>query len=592
MRFEWTQKTGRAELREGIPNTESPIAVLGYGGMSPTLMGGVTRKVAVSFQFLDKPDEPPFHDEVSFSHLRALRVGTVWQKQRHVGEVNYESLGPVEVDFTPGQWRLLSGLSEAQAGRPAPFNGRYRASAKTEDKERSWLLEFSLPDNRTLLVPCMEFLLRCYGVSEAIPRALCSMPWEDAMKQFLTSLTPERTAEEKLVIRLTDRAQDGDRAFLAHALHTELGRAATQEIARQCSAAGENEELIFPRVKPWFDGKLPISAKGVWVRPGKTFLALRMELRGVPKGRGIVSYKRKKEEVFRSVDEQSDDLMREGSTTFAVSPEAKLTVHVPSDEHSYGNPQIERPEAPEPCFPLGPKRDITTVFESEQNVVIPPGSTNAPSVNLDAPGTENAPEAHRIVLAHGTLLEMWRALQALRREHPKHLLSLQWLHATRGFLNDDIPELYALKPFAESDEVKPDVRNWVTRDAQSETPRGVLVMRIEALHPKTREKKTMHVLEIERRLKRRKAGKKTFSEEAESYRGLTAVLAATTNFDKWLDKTLPMIALLTGHVVELESSQPDLLEAFKHSQSRSASQNKTPFKSAALLALKKGGVEL
>lgn len=130
----------------------------------------------------------------------------------------------------------------------------------------------------------------------------------------------------------------------------------------------------------------------------------------------------------------------------------------------------------------------------------------------------------------------------------------------------------------------------MTRDAKTETPRGVLVLRIEALEPKTREKKTIYVLEIERRLKRRKVGDKTISEEAESYRGLTAVLSPETDFDKWLEKTLSMVRMLAGHVVELESSHPDLIEAFKHSQSRSTS--KTPFKSAALLALKKAGVEL
>lgn len=83
------------------------------------------------------------------------------------------------------------------------------------------------------------------------------MPWDDAMKQFLTSLTPGRTAEDKLVIRLTERAQDGHRAFLAHVLHTELGRAVTQEIVQQCSVASANEEHIFPRVKWSSQSRLP-----------------------------------------------------------------------------------------------------------------------------------------------------------------------------------------------------------------------------------------------------------------------------------------------------------------------------------------------
>ncbi|SDR32808.1 hypothetical protein SAMN05443245_4678 [Paraburkholderia fungorum] len=590
MRFEWTKNSGRSELIEGIPDREFPIAVRGYGGMLPTLRGGTTRKVFVSFQNLDEPDTPPFHEEVSFSHLRALRVGTVWQKRRYVGEVQYQELGPTEVNFTRGEWRLISPITEVQAGRPAPFNGQYRASRQSEDKERSWMLEFGLPGNRTLLVPCLEFLLRCYGISEAIPRALCSMPWSDAMKQFLTSLTPEVNAEDKLIIRLTERAQDGDRNFLAHVLHTELGRQVTQDISEQCLMEGKNEDLIFPRVQPWFEGKLPVAAQGVWVRPGQTFLALRIELRGHPKCKGIVCYKTRKNEVVRRSDDQTDEHAREGSRSYALSPEANLKVHVPGVEHSYGNLHVESRERRGVHFPFGPEPDITNIFESKPSVIVPPGGVDAPGININGQDATDAPVAHRIVVADGTLLEMWRALQVLKTQHSKHIHSLKWLHATRGFVDDETPELIALREFKEHDQVKPEIRNWVTRNAKTETPRGVLVLRIVASVPKTKERRTVYVLEIERRLKRSKVGKKTISEEADSYRGLSAVLAPATDFDDWLQKTLSMIRQLAGHVVELESTHPDLIEAFKHSQSKS--ETTTPFRSAALLALKKGGVEL
>jgi hypothetical protein len=195
-----------------------------------------------------------------------------------------------------------------------------------------------------------------------------------------------------------------------------------------------------------------------------------------------------------------------------------------------------------------------------------------------------------MVMAHGTLLEMWRALHALQARHPQNLLGIQWFHAERGFVNDDPPELIALRPFGENEEVKPDVRNWVTRDVKTEPPRGILVLRIQGVVPKTLEKKTIYVLEIERRLKQRRAGMKKVDEEADSYRGLAVVLASTTDFDKWLRDILSRIRHVAGHVVELESLHPDFVEAFKHSQSRT--NNTMPFRASALLALKKAGVEL
>ncbi|MBR7992226.1 hypothetical protein KDX08_07185 [Burkholderia cenocepacia] len=590
MRYEWSRNTGHSELREGIPDTDYPIAVLGYGGMSPHLVNGVTRKVAVSFQQLDDANARPFHKDVSFSHLRALRVGSVWQNKRHVGEVRYDDFGLTELDFSPGRCRLLSAITETQEGRPAPLNGRYRASTKDERKERSWLLEFTLPDKRIILVPCMEFFLRCYGVSELIPRALSSMSWDDAMKLFLVNTTREKSTEGKWVIRPTERMQDGDRAFLGHILHTSYGQRAAKSIADQCVTESKNQELIFPRVEPWFSGKVPVSARGIWVRERQTFLALRMELLGEPTGPGIVAVKMKKEEDSCSEDDQSSKQAREGRRNFTLSPESKLKVHIPNDAHNFGSPPPERRDPKGERFPLGPKRDITTIFERQSSVVLPPDGSNEPGVQLTSPDALDVPEAHRIVMAHGTLLEMWRALQALQAHHPENLLGIQWFHAERGFVNDDTPELIALQPFGENEQVKPDIRNWVTRDIKTEPPRGILVLRIQASVPKTLEKKTIYVLEVERRVKQRRASMKKVDEEADSYRGLAVVLAPTTDFDKWLRDVLSRIRYVAGHVVELESLHPNFIEAFKHSQSRT--NNKMPFRASALLALKKAGVEL
>ncbi|WP_261531469.1 hypothetical protein, partial [Burkholderia multivorans] len=581
---------GHADVIPGVPDTKYPIAVLGYGGISPTLVGESTRKAAVSFQRLDEPSAQPFHEMVSFSHLRALRIGSVWQSKRHVGDVRYDDLGEVDVDFSLGKWRILSAVTETQEGRPAPLNGRYRVSSKDERTERSWLLEFQLSSDRTLLVPCMEFLLRCYGVSELIPRVLTSKPWDTAAKLFLVSMTPEVNAEGKWVIRPTERMQNGDRAFLGHIIHTADGRRAAKSIADQCEIDGKNNKIIFPRVTPWFSGTVPVAARGLWIREGKTFLALRMDLLDAPRGPGIVAVKTKKDEIDRSEDDLSGDQAREGRQSFTLSPDSKLKVHVPSDAHGFGKTQPVKRDPEEGRFRLRSTRDITTIFERQSSFVLPPDGSIGPGVQLVPPEVPDVPELHRMVMAHGTLLEMWRALQTLQSEHPTHLHRIQWLHAERGFINDDPPELIALKPFAENENVKPDVRNWVTRDVKTEAPRGILVLRVEATAPKTQENKTIYVLEIERRVKQSRLGKKKIDEEADSFRGLVAVLAPDTDFDEWLRDILSKIRYVIGRVVELGSLHPDMIEAFKHSQSRGT--KKTPFRASALLALKKAGIEL
>ncbi|WP_196485297.1 hypothetical protein [Burkholderia vietnamiensis] len=590
MHLDWSRNTGHADLIPGVPDKKYPIAVLGYGGISPTLVGESTRKVAVSFQRLDEPSAQPFHEMVSFSHLRALRIGSVWQSKRYVGDIRHDDFGEVDVDFSPGKWRILSALTETREGRPAPLNGRYRASSKDERTERSWLLEFSLSSGCTLLVPCMEFLLRCYGVSELIPRTLTSKPWETAAKLFLTSMTPEVNAEGKWMVRPTERMQNGDIAFLGHIVHSAEGQRAAKSIADQCEIEGKNNKIIFPRVTPWFSGRVPVAARGLWIREGEAFLALRMDLLDAPQGPGIVAVKAKKDEMYRSEDDLSSDLAREGRQSFTLSPDSKLNVHIPSDAHSLGKALPENHAPKDGRFRLRSTRDITTIFERQSSIVLPSDGSAGPSVQTVPPEVPDVPELHRMVMAHGTLLEMWRALQILQSEHSAHLHRIQWLHAERGFINDDPPELIALRPFAENEDVRPDVRSWVTRDVKTESPRGILILRIEATAPKTQESKTIYVLEIERRIKQSRLGKTKIDEEADSFRGLVAVLASETNFDEWLRDMLSKIRHVIGRVVELETLHPDMIEAFKHSQSRGT--NKTPFRASALLALKKAGIEL
>ncbi|MBU9618962.1 hypothetical protein [Burkholderia multivorans] len=588
MSYRWIRHSVSTDQIPGIPDKSYPLAVLGYGGMYSKLEGK-TRKVAVSFQRLDVDGDPPFHTKISLAHLRDLQVGSVWQNRRHVGDIRYDRLSAV-VDFSPDRWRIFSPVQEVQAGRPAPFYGKYRPTLKDERKERSWFLEFSLPDGRTLMVPCLEFLLRCYGASAIIPRALTSKSWEDAVKLFLTSTTPETNSEGRWVIRPTDRMVKADRSFLGHILHSPEGRQAAKSLVDQCVQASHGEELFFPQVTPWFSTTAPVSAEGIWIRPGKSFLALRIKLTKDPAGHPISEVRILKNETSRHEDAQSPNDAYEGSPRFTLSPESRLKLRGLDEEHNFGGGPPEKRMTSTPWFPLGSGRDITTVYERQSSIIVPPSAANCPSVHPTTDGATDKPEMHRVVVAHGTLLEMWNALRSLKGKHPRNLLSVEWLDAKRGFVGDDLPELIALQPFGDMEDVAPAIRQWVSKDIKIEPPRGILVLRVQAIVPKTLEAKTVYILEIERRVKPRGSGNEKVEQEAERFRGLVAVLAQTTDFDNWLRKTLSQIRYTEGKIVELKSLQPDLIDAFKHSQSRDAKA--TPYLTSALLALTKAGVNL
>lgn len=103
--------------------------------------------------------------------------------------------------------------------------------------------------------------------------------------------------------------------------------------------------------------------------------------------------------------------------------------------------------------------------------------------------------------------------------------------------------------------------------------------------------KVFYVLEIERRRKRARVGGTVVqSEEKKGSRGLVAILAPDTQFRDWLLKILSDIRHVVGKVVELQSSQPNELVAFKHRPSQT--DDKRPLRTSALLVLKKAGVTL
>ncbi|WGS45195.1 hypothetical protein LFL97_20835 [Burkholderia sp. JSH-S8] len=587
MHFDWIQNTGHSNVCDGIPDEDFPVMVLWYGGMQSQLVGGKTRRVQVAFQRLDT-DEEPFFSDVAFSHLHVLRLGSVWQRRRHVGDARLAILEPTLADFSAGSWSIMSAKTEAAQGRPAPLNGKYRVYHEDERQEQSWLLEFELPDGRTLIVPCMEFLLRSYGASELIPRALTSLTWEESLSLFLTSTLPEKNADGAWVVRLADRMQDGDVAFLGHIQHVSSSRSAAQGIVQQCAEQAKNRKWILPKVEPWFSGKVHVSATGIWLRK-QTFLALRFELNGEPDGPEISAVKTRKEDVLRTEREHIDDVAREGSPHFTLSPESQMSVRSLDNFDTTG---IAPPATVgmKRKLLLGPRRKITTTYEQKPSIVIPPQTAGEPGVRLDPSTIQDITEAHRMVVAHGTLLEMWKELCRLKTEHPSILHSVEWLHVKRGFVDDETPELVALQPFADAEPATPDARKFVTRDIKTEPPRGVLVLRLRAKDPDSPAWKVFYVLEIERRRQRTRIGGTVVQTEGKGCRGLVAILSPETQFREWLLKVLSDIRHVVGKVVKLETTRPDELVAFKHRPSEK--KNMAPLRTSALLALKKAGVAL
>jgi hypothetical protein len=590
MPFEWIQSNIPSGELDGIPNEDFPMMVLWYGALHAKL-DGKTRRVQVAFQRVDDRPGVPFFRDIAFSHLDALQLGSVWQRRRRVGEAKLVKLEPTAANFSPEGWRITSAKAEADAGRPAPLNGKYPVFHEDERQERSKLLELSLLDGRKMIVPCMEFLLRSYGVSGLIPRALTSMDWDEALGRFLTHKTPETNEKGEWVVRLAHRMQNGDATFLGHIQHVIASRRAAQGIVQQCMQQNANRQWIHLQVAPWFSASLHVSAKGIWVRPG-IFLALRFQLNADPEASGtaIEVVKTKEEDAKRSECEDGDNVAREGNPLFTLSPESKMVVRALGDFDNTGMAPPETKGDPERRLILGPRRKITVRFESKPSFVIPPQSNGAPAVKVGPTNATAIAEAHRMVVAHGTVLEMWRELRRLHADHRDTIRAVEWLHVENGFVSTETPELVALQPFANAEPATPDARKFVTRDIKHQAPRGVLVVRIRVRAPDSKEWKVFYLLEIERRRERVKKRGTIVDTEESGCRGLVATLAPETEFRGWLLKTLSSIRHVVGRVDDLKSTHPDELVTLKHRTSQTPPNR--PLRTAAVLVFTKARVPL
>lgn len=589
MPFEWIQSNVPSDEREGIPNEDFPMMVLWYGALHAKL-DGRTRRVRVAFQRVDDKPGNAFFRDVAFSHLDALQLGSVWQRRRRVGDAKLVELEPTAANFSPGGWRIMSAKSEADAGRPTPLNGKYPVFHEDEREERSKLLELSLLNGRKMIVPCMEFLLRGYGVSGLIPRALTSMGWDEALGMFLTNTTPETNTKGEWVIRLAARMQNGDAPFLAHIQHVASSREAVQGIVQQCTQQNANREWIHLQVAPWFSTSLQVSARGIWVRPG-TFLALRFQLNAHPgaDGNGIDLVKIREEEVRRSERADGDNVARDGNPFFTLSPESKMVVRALDDFDNTGIAAPDTKGDQERRLILGPRPKMTVRFETKPSFVIPPQSAGAPAVKVDATNADAIAEAHRMVVAHGTVLEMWKELRRLHAVHPDTIRTVEWLHVKHGFVSTETPELVALQPFANAEPATPDARKFVRRD-KNQAPRGVLVVRFRVRVPESKDWKVFYLLEIERRRERVKQHGTVVHTEEKGCRGLVATLAPETEFRGWLLKTLSSIRHVVGRVEELKSLHPDELVTFKHRPSKEPPNR--PLRTAAVLVFTKARIAL
>lgn len=590
--FQLRPAIGKVRICGPLQNMNGRLMVWYYGGLKKNLRDMTVPLVAVFFTRLDKNDQPIgelFWKDIALPYLGLLRIGSIWEKGICKADAVLETKR-LDVDFTKERWTHVSPFTCMKYGLPNPICAQDYPLYFPQD--RNWLLDFPLPDGKNLLIPCLEFLIRCYGRSEEVSRVLATYSWSEVQRRFYAEFD-QPILPGAWPVKLKKRMRDGDVVFLAHAKYDEYANSAARDVYGQIEASYKERDgasYSFVKVRPWFQGTAKIKVGGLWINDCRTFLGLRILGGSDPQGEIIQRHRENSSKAQNPVDEEKEVKAFEGAPECVLKKLPDIVDLTDVDAPDHGAPTIEVAE--DDYEILGEQRKIIDVRREQAA-----SSSGKPRVS-DEPGQFSAGEvqgsnkmvgiasihARPVLESHGVLHDIWEAMQYLSRIKPDKISSVEWFTFEQGFQVSNTPQLIGLELFDDKAEgISTETRRWPIFNTHTKTPRGILVAKLMA------NRKPIYVVEIQRRPQKRKDEDGSIKEAEESFKGLVFTLDDHSQFKEWLRRLLSSIRYVRGVVDRLARDCPGRAATFKHTHTNADS---IPCEAAVSNALCKMGVEL
>jgi|Deesub1362B_J571_1020462.scaffolds.fasta_scaffold01178_6 hypothetical protein len=434
--------------------------------------------VEVIFRFLDRNDEPAGVTPalIGVSRLGSFRLGTIWQGGKCIAETDLGKDQEFSVDFTEGVWSYVSIKGNHQ---PVPyFKIDYPLRSQPTDKALTEFLSFPLPKGKNLLIPCIEFLYRCYGSTSDMARILTTYPWPKVRELLYADTQKDPNS---WLVKPHPNVPDDDGLFLAYALYNNYTEEAAKLLyAELDNAYGKRMKEMSLRVKPWFQGPAKVKVRGRWINNRTTFLCYEVTGMSQPQDHPY--------EINR-VKYSKDD--SEQDPTLLDTMRVKIETEKPQDPFLITDRQepdqgSARWSKPDPGFEiLGPECPHTVSFDErslskKKAILVPPGTTKVLSTG-DPQGYNKGvgkftAVAKRVLGDGGALQTVWDKL----RHHlgKNRFSSLAWQSERQGFVQSEDFRLLTLAAFTPSEAPKDKNRTWLSYKENANHRRGILVARI------------------------------------------------------------------------------------------------------------------
>ncbi|MEB6558033.1 hypothetical protein [Acinetobacter baumannii] len=573
------------------PYKDKYLQVWWYGGMEKGKRPGDQPQVHVLFREVLEDFSPTnnfFQITANITDLVSWRVDTVWHQQRKVKSLNGDAYEFV-INHTDFEFKFLKIYKDVSKTKNFDFfknrEEYQKEDFQKEDSKRKNCLSFKVehPEFDEILIPCLEFLTRAYGLSTELIRILTTY---NERERELRLYTPHKGEQGLWTVLLGDGITRADHVFVAYYKYTELAKNAARILY---SSIVENTHLkhtnIYPKVVPWHTETLPIRVSGFRLAGTKTFVVTRIRGIKVPKDDHIRIISKVTERINTTTDNDQPNppLPQLGNGDINVStnqggrrPPSDHELIEDDFEWIDGGPANELSKYKFVKQVKRPKRKKKFI---ETQTIGTGAPDNSPEVlnSQIVPSTNNSKEFQ--APQDGRIIGLWKACIKAMEINPYLIQQVNYYTFEKGFNYSELPMLIGF--FTES-EVQVH-KTWCYANSLKTQIRGALIIRLTVSGPEP-----IYIFDIQ-------PATYTSTEEGETIKkekghaGLVFQMKQEKNLEQFISDLMYLLPLHEG------SYPPNVFQSllvtqvflFRHSNTKGLTEGE----STLLNALRKIGID-
>ncbi len=555
-------------------------------------------KIAVRAQVSDNEfsDTVEYRD-VAVEHLGQLRIGSVCKNNRVISRAEFK-----EQEFNVLHERGAFWFTSFHSAAHKRFSPPYPQSIHPLqfNRDKNWMIGFKLSAGGVLLIPTLEYFTRNYGRSGKLRRYLTTHQWgvPDGIPSAFFDPVDQPEEPGKWKVNLKKGFYNGDTIFLAHLKYDAYTQKIVKLIYSEIEVQYQDGRQIpaFPKIGPWFLGAAKLLVRGIPFNGGKSFLGLQIIGLSEPGGTEIERLRENRSNAANPAGPEAEGSAWTGIPVRRPNQRPEiidLTAHE-SPDHGSATLELEDSE----IIILGTRRQVKSLRddqakdkagasgESGDGDTFSSGDPCGSGKGIDQASIHTPEITQPEMESEGALRDIWNAALHLKKTY-KDVTRVEWYTSSKGFHENDEPQLMALSHYADDDTfqgapIPTSTRRWPFLDPDKLSKmRGLLVIRIRI------NSKNIYIIEIQRRVKKVLEANGRAKEKEEALRGLVFTLDSQDGFIKWIQTVRSHVRRVEGRVHKLTTFCPGEADVFKHT---AASSDGIPCWAALHNALRKVGV--